>query len=103
MVQFAPNPNQDELTDEEARIVVKKLADNGIGPVCDQCKKPTLSLNRFVVSPLSLQKPREDGSSSVAFEGGRIMPSVVLLCQNCGNSRFFNLIILGVRKGLDGV
>ena len=60
---------------------------------CLACGKPNLvSLQSHIVAPI-VQNP--DGGLQL---GGVSYPHVMLTCNNCGNTRFFNYVLLSAEE-----
>ena len=62
--------------------------------VCKECNQKSISVSDdMVVSPIF-------ANGGVAF-GGPSYPQIMLVCTNCGNTRFFNAVVAGAVNGAD--
>ena len=73
-----------ELSAEEADRLAKLLNTKGVTKVCPICKKPSLVLKTTMVL------------LRLATELDRGYPSVVVMCENCGNTLLFNSGVLSI-------
>lgn len=55
---------------------------------CEVCGARSWSISENVVSPLTLK----EGGIQL---GGVTYPSVLLICQRCGNTKFLNALVIG--------
>ena len=61
---------------------------------CQVCKNGRYTIAPHLVTPLINQ---EEG----LLMGGPSYPQVMLICGNCGHTRYHNVIALGVENGVD--
>lgn len=55
---------------------------------CEICSQTKWELSDFLVAA-----PRFEGSIML---GGKIAPHIMVMCRNCGNTKFFNAVIMGL-------
>lgn len=55
---------------------------------CRVCGQPTMIPHADMVSPSTIR--------GKGIELGSIVPMAMLICQNCGNTTFHNLILMGI-------
>lgn len=94
----AHKSQQDELTSEEIDEVLRILGEKGVKNTCELCHQNSLALSHFVLTPMPLRKGVDGGPGGLHLAGAQVMPSVTLLCKNCGNTKLINLLVLGVRE-----
>lgn len=58
---------------------------------CECCGADNWSLSDKISSPMHME------GNSIAL-GGSISPQITVVCNNCGNIKLFNAIILGLMK-----
>jgi hypothetical protein len=88
--------NQDEFT-----IVSQALAVRGMGAntKCDVCGEVKYNLNAYVMTPVAMAaSPMPGDLGRYALSSTVSLPSVAVVCMNCGNTKFFNMIVLGIRR-----
>lgn len=82
------------LTPEEATRLNDLINEKGLlDPPCEFCGQKRFQTNNILVFPPTLAI-HEDGSLYQTIESG-IMPCAAVTCGNCGNTKFFNTMILG--------
>lgn len=59
---------------------------------CPECKELAITVADQIVSPIRL----EGGNFQL---GGPIYPQIMLVCTNCGNTRYFNAVIAKAFEG----
>lgn len=57
---------------------------------CEVCHANQWELSDFMVAA-----PRFEGGIVI---GGQIAPHLMVMCKNCGNTKFFNAVIMGLVK-----
>lgn len=57
---------------------------------CEVCLQRQWELHDFMVST-----PRFEGGIII---GGQIAPHIMIMCKNCGNTKFFNAVLMGLIK-----
>jgi hypothetical protein len=57
--------------------------------ICEICGTGSWMVSGNVVAPLNLI------NGNIAF-GGNITPQFMIMCRNCGNTKYFNALISGV-------
>lgn len=83
---------KDQQISERLRdLISKKLGEKIKNYSCVMCGTKSWNLEPYIV-PLLLSK-----DISVRL-GGQALPLVPLTCNNCGNTHFFNLVILGLSE-----
>lgn len=80
------------LTQAERQSIATRLDEKGAPQTCECCGKRQWALGDHIVSPQSLARHPTHLRQAPADP---FFPSVLLLCQNCGNSKLLNLLILG--------
>ena len=81
---------------EQLKSIKEVLAAKGI-VVCPACHRtPDWNVVGDVV-PLSVQPPDKMGT---LVAGGPILPSIAIVCTNCGNTQLHNILVLGLRDVL---
>ncbi len=55
------------------------------------------SHNAFTISDGYVNFPASDNPGQIVF-GGKSLPNAILVCDNCGNTYFFNLVVWGIIK-----
>jgi hypothetical protein len=81
-----------ELTKEEREQAVAWLNKHWIGGKhCGVCGHRNWALGGHVVSPSNV-------TGGGFFLGGAIYPVIPVTCLNCGNTHFFNAIVMGIFK-----
>ncbi len=80
--------------DEKKKIVFKWFEEKW--PVnkhnCEICNNNTWSLAEDIVTAMPLY------DKSIVL-GGRSYPQVMLVCKNCGNTKYFNAVTMGLIPG----
>jgi hypothetical protein len=62
---------------------------------------PICSTNKWTIGPHIITPMRLEGASgNIMLGGGSIYPSVMLVCENCGFTHYFNLVALGIYQEL---
>lgn len=80
------------LTQAERQAIAARLDERGAPQGCECCGKRHWALGDHIVSPQSLARHPTHLRPAPADP---FFPSVLLLCQVCGNSKILNLLILG--------
>ena len=88
------------ISEEQKQTIIKKIKErsqiNGRSPLtCSVCGKREFSL----VGEGFANQPLQQNTSGGLVIGGPSLPSVVLICRNCGNTLYFNLGVLGELNG----
>jgi hypothetical protein len=81
---------------EKQEQVLKWLEEKWTNRTCECCGNTSWSVTDFLVAP-----PRyEDGFRF----GGKIAPQITAVCNQCGNTKFFNAVMMGLidRKNTEG-
>jgi hypothetical protein len=80
------------FSDEQLKSIREVLAAKGI-VVCPACHRtPNWNVVADAV-PLSVQPPDTIGTLRA---GGPILPSIAIVCANCGNTQLHNILVLGL-------
>jgi predicted nucleic-acid-binding Zn-ribbon protein len=81
------------MTEEEKKkiseAIQKKWVHNTL--LCDICNSKAWEMSDELVVPLTFKS----GGVSV---GGTAYPQVLITCTNCGNTRYFNAVVIGALK-----
>ena len=72
------------------QAIQNRLSATGRQMVCELCSATSWSIGDFI--RLSTQDPRKGGM----IIGGPSLPLVAITCAICGNTKFINLIRLGI-------
>ena len=56
---------------------------------CECCGSKIWNLNEHIIAPVNVQ------NGSLAL-GGSMTPQVILTCSNCGNTKYFNAVMIGL-------
>lgn len=75
--------------DWKERFIEKITATSDDTGICKICKHQPLILADYIVSPM-IWKDHE------VFPTGLHYPQAMLLCQSCGSTTYYNLVILGI-------
>lgn len=59
---------------------------------CDFCGSNSWVLSQDIVTNLLINA---DGNISL---GGQTYPQIMLICKNCGNTKYFNAVIMGLME-----
>lgn len=89
MTTEKPQENNN-MTDEQMKKVLDWLNTkrNTASHVCDFCGNQGWSLAKDIVTSLIV------GPTGNINLGGQIYPHVMLICKNCGNTKFFNAAMM---------
>lgn len=79
--------------DQFVKFVNDKVPNSGL---CKECGEKTMTVPDHIVAPPVFV----DGGFAL---GGRSYPLIMLVCTNCGNTRFFNAVVAGAVNGPEGV
>lgn len=80
-------PNEEgRLSDEETKHVIKWLKDHSVSRRCPACGESRLLIEERI-GKVTIYQPE-------VMAGGPLFPYVILICDNCGNSLFFNALKL---------
>lgn len=60
--------------------------------VCDVCGHSQWNLAEDIIAPMAFS----EGSIML---GGRSYPQLMVICTNCGNTKYFNAVMIGLVKG----
>lgn len=83
---------------EDSQRIIKAITERVPNmAACSVCRTRNFTLGEGLVR-LDLS---ELHSSTIRIGGGPSLPSVVLVCQNCGNTILLNLIVLGLQDLLE--
>ena len=79
-------PKKEFFTAEKRKQAIDWIDKNN--PVCEVCGKDKWTLVPDLISP-------------ALFEGGMVIggmtyPQVMIVCNTCGNTKYFNAIVIGV-------
>lgn len=75
---------------EKREIALKWIKEKAPRLDCECCGKGSWTLAEDLVTPTVLSK----GGGIVL--GGPTYPSIMIICNNCGNTKLFNAIVSGV-------
>lgn len=76
---------------EKQEKATKWLNDKLQNKKCECCGDNTWHVADFLVAP-----PRFESGTIL---GGKVMPQVAIICNNCGNTKYFNAIKMGIIDG----
>jgi hypothetical protein len=78
------------MTEEKKRQIVKALSQRVSSIVCPICHQSKYSfIDGYTIDPV------QDDYKAVQL-GGKIIPSIMLVCNNCGHIDRFSLGVLGL-------
>ena len=97
MARQLPDDVSGKLTKDERDRIVARLREKGAPKACALCGQSSWRMGEYLVTPAPLGRT-EKGVK--AYSPDPVYPSVVLLCQNCGNSNLVNLKMLNLRDVL---
>jgi hypothetical protein len=80
-----------KFTPEAQAKVLAALNQRGAPHNCPLCHQS----NRWAFADAFYFMVAQDGLPNVSL-GGRGMPCAALVCSNCGNTQFINLLVLGL-------
>lgn len=81
--------------DETKRIADLINAKGALDPACEFCGAREFMVGEFLVHPWVIGMT-EDNSYAPPIEGP-VHPMALCSCRRCGNTKFFNTLILGFR------
>jgi hypothetical protein len=85
------------LTEAEFEQLVQNFKDREMKNLCELCGKSEFSIGKLIVTPMPMQYDQERGFGVLVGQA-KVMPSVLLTCGHCGNQKFINILIQGLRK-----
>jgi hypothetical protein len=85
------------LTQEERTLVAETLAAKGAPKACELCAETNWALGDHIVSFQGLARHPTHFMNALADP---FFPSILLMCNNCGNTKSINLAILGLGETL---
>lgn len=85
------------LTQAERTRIATALDQRGAPKDCECCGKRKWSLGDHIVTTLGLARHSTHFRNAPADP---LYPSVLLMCDNCGNTKLINLAILGLGEEL---
>ena len=83
----------DSLSDLERSQIIDRLKERGAPRPCEICGSSEWQLHQHLASPVEVKRTAERTFMDV---DGLLQPLAVLLCPNCGNTKFINLGALGL-------
>jgi hypothetical protein len=89
----------ERLTEEEYKDAQVRLKAKGIdtNTACELCTEKQFSLVPYLFTPTGL-RITERGTAAPMLAGGFSLPSIALICGNCGNTKLINIYVLEVRQ-----
>lgn len=94
MSNEATKADRNEISAELQKKIVEALSEKIPGGArCTACGKSGLTLVNHFVTP-TIMSPNGD-----YMIGGGGYPQIMLVCGNCGNTRYHNTMVLGVYNG----
>jgi hypothetical protein len=84
-----PVPDATLLTDEQRTQIFAWVNKYHAGKPCAVCEQRTWTLVPHLVAPPIFRK------DTGLFFGGPAYPQAMLLCRTCGNTLYFNAVIMG--------
>jgi hypothetical protein len=76
---------------EEKQRVIQWINEKCPNLKCECCGSQRWSLNEHIIAPVNLE------NGSLALGGSMTMtPQVILTCSNCGNTKYFNAVMIGL-------
>ena len=84
--------NTKPLSLEEQQKILDWLDKKWLGTkTCNICGHNQWNLSQHVVAPTTLE------GKNISL-GGTIYPLVLVTCKNCGNTHFFNVVMVGLLR-----
>ena len=84
--------NNNFLPKEKQDQAIKWLNDKWKNQICECCGGRDWTLNGHLTTPINFQQG--------AFHfGGMAYPSLGVVCKNCGNTKHFNAVAMGLVDG----
>lgn len=74
--------------EEKQKKVTTWLENKWPNKVCDICNSQNWSVVDFISAPSRYEKG--------LVLGGKIAPQITVVCNNCGNTKFFNAVVIGL-------
>ena len=89
-----------ELTTEETERLNSIINEKGLlDPPCEFCGKKEFLTSPVLVYPPNLVILKNNEIARGPQQG--LMPLATVTCGNCGNTKFFNTMILGFKPGAE--
>jgi predicted nucleic-acid-binding Zn-ribbon protein len=85
------------LTQDQLNAIQAKLAEKGVSS-CPSCRRTSTWSIVPDLATVRLQPPESIADFMV---GGQVLPCVVIVCHNCGNTELHNVFALGLSDILD--
>ena len=99
MADLTPTEIAIDLNDAERQLIAATLRGRGAPRVCESCGTDNWQVGSTLVTPISVAR----GAAGVAASlYGPIHTSALLLCTNCGNTKLYNVGMLGLTSLLKG-
>lgn len=99
MADEPEEPVRVSLTQAEKDLLVAKLKARGAPRACESCGTDNWQIGEYLTSPLIVQRQ----GKGITFDlAGRIHTSTTLICTNCGNTKLFNVNVLGASADILG-
>ena len=76
---------------DQNKTIADALTTKGVVARCPSCGHP----NFYVVQDLVFMQLQPTPNAGLLI-GGQSLPSIAVLCMNCGDTRFFNVFVLGL-------
>jgi hypothetical protein len=83
----------DELSESERSRIIERLKERGAPRPCELCANAEWQISEILASPVQVKREADRTAMDI---NGRLYPLAVLLCARCGNTKFLNLVILGL-------
>lgn len=78
------------LSKEDVEKVIKWFKKHWTQPAkCDVCGKFEWTIGKTIIAPMNIV------NSEVKITG-QLYPQILVLCKHCGNTKYFNAIIMGL-------
>lgn len=81
------------LSEAERALIIEKLKEKGAPRPCETCGNLEWQISEIMASPVAI---RREASRTYMDVEGQLHPFAILLCARCGNSKFINLVTLGL-------
>jgi hypothetical protein len=81
------------LTPEQNKVLIEHVNKKWKGSQCRQCEANNWSVDGIIQIALG------EFPGPVQL-GGTVLPTVAVICRNCGNTVLINLVIAGVVEGV---
>jgi len=90
---MSDEPIKPFFDEEKQQVAINWIKAKSPEMTCECCGKKDWQLGKDIVVPINF--------NGGMLQGGQIYPHFLVICSNCGNTKFFNAVITGVLKDND--